>query len=101
MYNYNMHVLLYNETVNKRSIEVSQCHNIYPVSENLLIHLVNVFKTFRCHVSKMEEMSKKCFSIRFIKAVGNFSYTVSFSAIRINLDEEKYLIVIVVLSLYI
>ena len=39
----------------------------------------------------MEDVSTKCFSSRLIKGVGNLSYTVSFSAIRINLQKNKHM----------
>ncbi len=37
----------------------------------------------------MDEVNTKCFSSLLIKGVGNLSYTVSFSAIKINLQIEK------------
>ena len=56
-----------------------------PVSENLLIHSINFFKRDSCHGSRIDEVRTKCFSRRLIRGVGNFSYTVSFSAMRISL----------------
>ena len=61
----------------------------YPVIEKVSIHSSNSFKIISCHGSRIDEVSTKCFSKRLISGVGNFSYTVSFSAIRINLTFQR------------
>ncbi len=53
--------------------------------EKSWIQVLKSSKISLCHFSSTEEVRTKCFSRRLIRGVGNFSYTVSFSAIRISL----------------
>ena len=52
------------------------------------IHCFNVFSAFCWSVNRMVDMLTRCFSRRFIKGIGNLSYTLSFSAMRMSLDNE-------------
>jgi len=56
--------------------------------ENWCIHSWKWCSTSSCSSVSTEEVRTKCFSRRLMSGVGNFSYTVVFSAITISLQGE-------------
>jgi len=56
--------------------------------ENWCIHSWKRCSTSSCSSVSTEEVRTKCFSRRLMSGVGNFSYTVVFSAITISLQGE-------------
>ena len=59
------------------------------ILEKCFTHWVSERSTSFCQSNSTVSVRTKCFSSRLIRGVGNFSYTVSFSAIRINLDKRQ------------
>ena len=60
-------------------------NSLYLVLENAWIQFSNSLRALCCQLSNTEEVSTKCFSSLLMSGVGNFLYTVSFSAIRMSL----------------
>ncbi len=65
----------------------------YLILENPLTHSLKCSNTSCCQSFKTDEVRTKCFSSRLISGVGNFSYTVSLSAIRINLKNMHHYLI--------
>ena len=61
----------------------------YLTFENSPIQSWNLSSTSCCQSFKTEDVRTKCFSSLLINGVGNFSYTVSLSAIRMSLHNNN------------
>ena len=59
------------------------------MKENISIQFSKSSKTAGCQSVRTDLVRTKCFSSRLIRGVGNFSYTVALSAIKINLKIKE------------